>query len=104
MACWVPDLSARYLCYSDGDQGEPQLLSILQLLTAVLQALQYVEPGRAALIKSSEMVTCYVLVTALSPLQAPHWLDLLGVVLVFLAVVAATIEDRLVDRKRWKWF
>ena len=50
------------------------------------------------------MVTCYVLVTALSPLQSPHWLDLLGVVLVFLAVVAATIEDRLVDRKRWKWF
>ena len=70
----------------------------------MLQALQYVEPGRAALIKTTEIIICYILVTSLTSIQPLHWPDLLGVLLVFLAVMAASLEDKLVDKERWKWF
>ena len=77
----------------------------LQVITLhTFQALQYVEPGRAALIKTTEIIICYILVTSLGPLQPLHWPDLLGVLLVFLAVMAASLEDKVVDRERWKWF
>lgn len=82
------------------------LISLLGIFATVMviKALQYVEAGRAALIKTTEIITGYILVTSLSSLTSLDWLDVVGVVLVFLAVMAATIEEKLVDRKRWKWF
>ena len=74
------------------------------LKSKCLQAVQHVEPGRAALIKSTEIITSYILVASLSSLQSLDWLDSVGVVLIFLAVAAATIEDKLVNRERWRWF
>ena len=77
--------------------------SILQLSTD-LQAVQLVEPGRAVLIKSTEIITSYILVASLASFNSLDWMDCIGVVLVFLAVAAATIEDKLVNRERWRWF
>ena len=62
------------------------------------------EPGRAVLIKSTEIITSYILVASLTSLNSLDWMDCIGVVLVFLAVAAATIEDKLVNRDRWRWF
>jgi len=82
------------------------LISLLGIFATVMviKALQYVEPGRAALIKTTEIIICYILVTSLTSIQPLHWPDLLGVLLVFLAVMAASLEDKLVDKERWKWF
>ena len=62
------------------------------------------EPGRAILIKSTEIITSYILVASLNSLNSLDWLDSTGVLLVFLAVAAASIEDKLVNRERWRWF
>jgi len=82
------------------------LISVLGIFaTAMLiKAVQSVEPGRAILIKSTEIITSYILVASLNSLNSLDWLDSVGVVLVFLAVAAASIEDKLVNRERWRWF
>jgi len=82
------------------------LISLLGIFaTAMLiKAVQHVEPGRAALIKSTEIITSYILVASLTSLHSLDWMDSVGVVLIFLAVAAATVEDKLVNRERWRWF
>merc|ERR1719221_1803679 len=79
------------------------LISLLGIFaTAMLiKAVQHVEPGRAALIKSTEIITSYILVASLNSLNSLDWV---GVVLVFLAVAAASVEDKVVNRERWRWF
>ena len=79
-------------------------VSLKSQYTKCLQAVQHVEPGRAALIKSTEIITSYILVASLTSLHSLDWMDSVGVVLIFLAVAAATVEDKLVNRERWRWF
>ena len=104
MACWITHLPAGNICHSDADQGELLGNQSLAQYRKYLQAMQYVEPGRAVLIKSTEIITSYILVASLNSLNTLDWLDCVGVVLVFLAVAAASVEDKVVNRERWRWF
>ena len=107
MAGWITHLFAGDICHSHADQGELPSdpgVSQVSIYYKCLQAVQHVEPGRAALIKSTEIITSYILVASLTSLHSLDWMDSVGVVLIFLAVAAATVEDKLVNRERWRWF
>merc|ERR1712183_669445 len=82
------------------------LISLLGIFATgmMIKAMQHVEPGRAVLIKSTEIITSYILVASLNSLNSLDWSDSVGIVLIFLAVAAATVEDKLVNKERWRWF
>ena len=81
--------------------------SLLTLLNYVLQALQYIPPGKMCLLKTFELIVGYILHLCVSTnlLSGPRpWLDVAGVVCLGLVVVFTICEDFVVDVSRWRWF
>ena len=73
----------------------------------VLQALQYIPPGKMCLLKIFELIVGYILYLCVStnPLSGPRpWLDVGGVVCLGLVLVFTICEDFVVDVTRWRWF
>ena len=66
--------------------------------------MQYIHPGKASLVQTTQLLTAYILVTSISSMSGLEWLDLAGVILVIFTILAVFLEDKIVDIKRWRWF
>lgn len=82
------------------------LISLLGVFATLvmIKVTQYIEPGTASLLHSSHLITGYILVTTTLVTSNMALLDLVGVILVILTVLAVLVENKIVDVKRWKWF
>jgi len=82
------------------------LISFLGVLATIImiKALQYIHPGKASLIQTTQVLAAYILVTSMSSMSGLEWLDLAGVILVIFTIIAVFLEDKIVDIKRWRWF
>ena len=86
------------------------LVSVLGVFSTaiIIKSLQYLHPGRVSLLQTTQILTTYILVTSMTKMTAStHGLELLdlgGVILVILTIIAALLEDKIIDTKRWKWF
>lgn len=68
-------------------------------------ALGWVMPGKAVLIRSSQILLMFGLQSVLvtSPYQ-PAWYDVSGAVILAMAALFVVVEDFVVDKERWPWF
>merc|ERR1719270_451788 len=82
------------------------LISFLGIFATIImiKALQYIHPGKASLIQTTQVLAAYILVTSISSMSGLEWLDLAGVILVIFTILAVFLEDKIVDIKRWRWF
>ena len=82
------------------------IISVMKIANQniLFQALQYIHPGKASLIQTTQVLAAYILVTSVSSMSGLEWLDLAGVILVIFTILAVFLEDKIVDIKRWRWF
>ena len=98
--------SLGFCCTNEGERFG--FFSFDPKLQNILQAVQYIHPGRASLLNTTQILTSYILVTSLSNATSAaaglEWLDLAGAILVLLTIIATLFEEKIIDTKRWRWF